>query len=88
MLGLVIEKVSGESYYEYVQKNIYNKTNMPNSGSFELDSVTNNLASGYLKRSYSDHWVDSRYTERLRQPHVGSFSTLEDLHTFLSSNRV
>lgn len=83
MLGLVIEKVSGESYYEYVQKNIYNKANMPNSGSFELDSVTNNLASGYLKRSYSDQWVDSRYTRAIKgSPAGGGFSTLEDLHNF------
>jgi CubicO group peptidase (beta-lactamase class C family) len=83
MLGLVVEKVSGESYYDYVQKNIYDKANMPNSGSFELDSVTGNLASGYLKRMHSDGWVDSIYTRAIKgSPAGGGFSTVEDLHRF------
>ncbi|MDA8621951.1 beta-lactamase family protein [Psychrosphaera sp.] len=83
MLGLVVEKVSGESYYDYVQKHIYNKANMPNSGSFELDSITDNLASGYLKRMHSDQWVDSIYTRAIKgSPAGGGFSTAEDLHQF------
>ena len=83
MLGLVVEKISGESYYDYVQKHIYNKANMPNSGSFELDSVTDSLASGYLKRMHSDQWVDSIYTRAIKgSPAGGGFSTTEDLHQF------
>ena len=83
MLGLVVEKVSGESYYDYVQKHIYNKANMLNSGSFELDSVTDNLASGYLKRMHSDQWVDSIYARAIKgSPAGGGFSTVEDLHQF------
>lgn len=83
MLGLVVEKVSGESYYDYVQKHIYNKANMPNSGSFELDSVTDNLASGYLKRMHSDQWVDSIYSRAIKgSPAGGGFSTVGDLHQF------
>lgn len=83
MLGLVVEKVSGESYYDYVQKNIYDKANMTNSGSFELDSVTDNLASGYLRRMHSDDWVDSIYTRAIKgSPAGGGFSTVGDLHQF------
>ncbi len=83
MLGLVVEKVSGQSYYDYVQKHIYNKANMTNSGSFELDSVTANLASGYLKRMHSDQWVDSIYARAIKgSPAGGGFSSVEDLYQF------
>ena len=83
LLGLVVEKVSGKNYYDYVQENIYNKVNMPNSGSFELDSVTGNMASGYVKRMHSDHWIDSIYTRPIKgSPAGGGFSTVEDLHNF------
>ncbi|MCA1928699.1 serine hydrolase [Rheinheimera sp.] len=83
MLGLVIEKVSGESYYDYIQKHIYDKANMPGSGSFELDSTTENIASGYLKRMHSDDWVDSVYTREIKgSPAGGGFSTIDDLYQF------
>jgi CubicO group peptidase (beta-lactamase class C family) len=83
MLGLVIEKVSGQNYYDYVQQHIYNKANMPNSGSFELDSVTENLASGYLKRMHSDRWVDSIYARAIKgSPAGGGFSSVSDLYQF------
>jgi len=83
MLGLVIERVSGKNYDDYVQENIYDKANMFNSGSFALDSVTENIASGYLKRMHSDSWVDSIYTRAIKgSPAGGGFSTIEDLHQF------
>jgi len=75
--------VSGKSYYDYVQEHIYDKANMPNSGSFELDVVTDKLASGYLKRIHSDQWVDSIYTRAIKgSPAGGGFSTVDDLHRF------
>ena len=56
---------------------------MLNSGSFELDSVTANMASGYLKRMHSDNWVDSIYTRAIKgSPAGGGFSTVEDLYHF------
>ena len=83
MLGLVIESVTGTSYYDYVQENIYNKAGMINTGSFELDSSNQNLATGYLKRSYSDDWVNSIYTRAIKgSPAGGGFSTVGDLHKF------
>lgn len=83
MLGLIIQKVSGKTYYDYVQKNIYDKAGMPMSGSFELDSVTPNMASGYLKRMHSDNWVNSIYTRAIKgSPAGGGFSSVGDLHHF------
>lgn len=83
MLGLIIEQVSGQNYYDYIQANIYDKADMPNSGSFELDSITPNLATGYLKRMHSDNWVNSVYTRAIKgSPAGGGFSTISDLHHF------
>ncbi|MDK1285769.1 serine hydrolase domain-containing protein [Pseudoalteromonas umbrosa] len=83
MLGLVIEKASGLSYYDFVQKYIYDRANMADSGSFELDSTTPKLATGYLKRMHSDNWVKSTYTRAVKgSPAGGGFSTIQDLHRF------
>lgn len=86
MLGLVIQNVSGMSYYHYVQKNIYDRANMANSGSFELDSSTPNLATGYLRRMHSDDWVSSTYTRAVKgSPAGGGFSTVRDLYYFATA---
>jgi len=83
MLGLVIQKVSGMPYYDYIQKNIYDRAKMENSGSFELDSSTPNLATGYLRRMHSDDWASSTYTRAVKgSPAGGGFSTVSDLHRF------
>lgn len=83
MLGLVVEKVSGMSYYDFVQKHIYDKANMPQAGSFELDSTTPNLATGYLKRMHSDTWVNSTYTRAVKgSPAGGGFASAKDLHNY------
>ena len=83
MLGLIIEKVSGKTYFDYIQENIYDVANMSMSGSFELDSTTANMASGYLKRMHSDNWVNSIYTRAIKgSPAGGGFSTIDDLYHF------
>jgi CubicO group peptidase (beta-lactamase class C family) len=83
MLGLVIEKVSGESYYDYVQKNIYQKAAMVNSASYDLDGITPNLAVGYLKMAHSDTWVNNYYSSGIKGgPAGGGYSTVGDLYHF------
>lgn len=47
LLGIMIQRVSGQNYYDYVRKNIYDKANMKNSGSFKRDGTTENLAYAY-----------------------------------------
>src|SRR5262249_4825572 len=49
VLGAVVEKVSGQSYYDYVRENIYRPAGMTNSDCYELDRVNTNLAVGYEK---------------------------------------
>jgi CubicO group peptidase (beta-lactamase class C family) len=47
VLGLVIEKLSGQSYYDYVKQHIYDVAGMKNSGSFPISQKVPNLALGY-----------------------------------------
>jgi CubicO group peptidase (beta-lactamase class C family) len=47
ILGLIIEKISGKNYYDYLRENIFTPANMPNTTELEVDSVVNNKASGY-----------------------------------------
>jgi D-alanyl-D-alanine carboxypeptidase len=49
VLGAVIEKVSGQSYFDYVRDHIFVPADMTNTGYFELDQVVPNLAIGYAR---------------------------------------
>ncbi|MDQ3120186.1 MAG: beta-lactamase family protein [Verrucomicrobiota bacterium] len=48
VLGLVIEKASGQNYYDYVQKNIYDAAGMKASGNVPKDETIPNYAIGYM----------------------------------------
>jgi len=49
VLGRIIESVSGEDYYSYVQKNIFDKAGMRNSGYYKKTDPNAGFAIGYLK---------------------------------------
>lgn len=49
VLGLVVEKLSGQSYYDYVQRHIYDAAGMKSSGSFPKTDKVPNLAVGYTR---------------------------------------
>jgi D-alanyl-D-alanine carboxypeptidase len=49
VLGAVIEKVSGQSYFDYVRDHVFALAGMKDSGYFELDQAVPNLAIGYAR---------------------------------------
>lgn len=56
VLGLLIEKLSGESYHQYMEGHIFRSTGMKRTTAIPIDSIVENRASGYT--SYfgeSDH---------------------------------
>ena len=94
VLGKVIEKVTGQSYYDYVRENIFKPAGMTNTDSYELDRVTPNLALGYQKE-FSDSGVSFKnnlFEHVIRGgPAGGGYSTVEDLLRFdaaLRSNKL
>lgn len=85
VLGKVIEKVSGQSYYDYVRENISKPAGMLNTDCYELDHVNPNLAVGYEKE-YGDDGItftNNIFMHVLRGgPQGGGYSTVEDLLKF------
>jgi CubicO group peptidase (beta-lactamase class C family) len=49
LLGVIIEEITGKSYYENVQTMIYDPIGMADSGFFMLDEPHQNLATGYYE---------------------------------------
>ena len=49
VLGLLIEKLSGENYYEYVRRHIYEPAGMSQTGSWRVDRWPANTALGYTR---------------------------------------
>jgi len=47
LLGVIIERVSGKSYYDYVSENVYAPAGMASSGSFPEDQNVPNRSVGY-----------------------------------------
>lgn len=84
MLGVVIEKVSGQDYFSYIRDHIYKPAGMINSDSYEMDQPVPNLAIGYSPNSDNDSgWSNNLYKSVLKGgPAGGGFSTVDDLHRF------
>ena len=88
VLGLIIEKITGQSYYDYVGEHIYKPAGMINSGCFEVDRDEPNLAIGYTHRNYDgssdpDHWRNNLFLHAIKGgPAGGGYSTVEDLVRF------
>jgi CubicO group peptidase (beta-lactamase class C family) len=49
VLGLIIEKVSGQDYYDYVREHIFKPAGMQNADWYESDKPTPGMASGYTR---------------------------------------
>lgn len=47
VLGLVIEKISGQSYYDYVRRHVFGPADMKDTDNYEIDADVPNLALGY-----------------------------------------
>lgn len=87
VLGLIIEQVAGESYYDYVRTNILGPCGMADTAAYELDAKMPDLAVGYTKMAIDgselDEITDYRFAMPMRGgPSGGGFSTVEDLLRF------
>lgn len=85
VLGLIIEKLSGRSYYDYVKENIYRVAEMENTDHFEADLPVENVASGYTRYwNGREHPHEPRRSNIYTRPARGSsagggYSTANDL---------
>lgn len=83
LLGLVIETISKQSYDDYLQEHVFAKAGMVNTGNFDVDGVTPNLATNYF---YSDSLKSLQANWLIHAikggPSGGGYSTVGDLHAF------
>lgn len=85
VLGLIIEKVSGQTYFDYVREHIYKIAGMENTVHLEADVPAENVASGYTNNwDENDHPGEPRRNNIYTRPARGSsagggYSTVDDL---------
>jgi len=89
VLGMIIEKVTGEDYFDYIREHVYKPAGMINSDCYEMDREVPNLAIGYTKVDYDgtfnadDDWRNNLFLHVIKGgPAGGGFSTVEDLLRF------
>ena len=84
LLGVIIEKATGEDYFDHIRKVIYEPAGMTNSDSYEMDYPVENLAIGYSPDPKSPYgWQNNLYKHVIKGgPAGGGFSTVKDLHKF------
>ncbi|MBN2264280.1 MAG: beta-lactamase family protein [Candidatus Aminicenantes bacterium] len=84
LLGVIIEKVTGDDYFDHIRKAIYAPAGMTDSDCYEMDDPVENLAIGYSPDWKSPYgWRNNLYAHVIKGgPAGGGFSTVRDLHRF------
>jgi D-alanyl-D-alanine carboxypeptidase len=85
LLGVIVEKVSGQNYYDYVAEHIYKPAGMTSSGSEPEEKMVSDRSIGYTKMGGND-WKPNTDTLPYRGTSAGGgYSTVEDLAAFASA---
>lgn len=88
LLGLIIEKVSGKSYYDYIKDNVLMPANMTSTSAIEIDSIVKNKANGYTSQfGKSKVLKKNDYYLTKASPAGFYYSTAEDLFNFSKALR-
>jgi CubicO group peptidase (beta-lactamase class C family) len=86
LLGVVIERVTGGSYYDYVRDQVYKTAGMTSSGSLSEDDVVPDRSIGYTRRDGGSTWHPNTDTLPYRGTSAGGgYSTVEDLLRFANA---
>jgi D-alanyl-D-alanine carboxypeptidase len=85
LLGVVVERVSGKSYYDYVNENIYGSAGMTSSGSLTEDQSVANRSIGYTHFGGSELRPNTDTLPYRGTSAGGGYSTVEDLLKFANA---
>jgi CubicO group peptidase (beta-lactamase class C family) len=86
LLGVVIERVSGKSYYDYVDENIFRMAGMTHTGSEPEGTAVRDRAIGYMRPQGRGEWTPNTTTLGYRGTSAGGgYSTVGDLLRFASA---
>ena len=79
LLGVIIERVSGQMYRHFVERNVLANANMSNTGFFAFNDLPEDTAIGYL----ADRCTSNIYHLPLRGGGDGGmYTTVDDLQSF------
>jgi len=92
LLGLIVEKLGGVSYFDYVRQHVFAKAHMPRSDFLALDGVDAAVAEGYMPITDEDEtitgWKKNIYsTTPEAAADGGAISSAEDLVRFSQALR-
>jgi CubicO group peptidase (beta-lactamase class C family) len=84
LLGLVIQNVSGEDYFDYVQGHIFEPAGMDRTGYFDRDDPVRDVATGYYRDAGSSTgWRNDSFKLSVGgTPATQAYSTVGDLHRY------
>lgn len=82
LLGAVIEKITGLSFYDYVQKNIFDRAEMPSTGYF--GHRPNKIATQLVRSDKG--WIEGRAVAKGSSA-GGAYSTIADIQNFAEALR-
>lgn len=82
VLGLIIERLSGVSYYDYVRSHIFEQAGMTRTASWRFDSLPPNTAIGYTSEGRNTNFLPGRGSSA-----GGGYSTPHDLLRLLNALR-
>jgi CubicO group peptidase (beta-lactamase class C family) len=83
LLGVVIERVTGQSYYDYVAQHVYAPAGMTRSGSAPEDEAVSARSVGYTRQGGGGTWAPNTSTLPYRGTSAGGgYSTVGDLLRF------
>lgn len=92
LAGVIIERVTGMSYYDYVREAIYAPSGMLDTDCYDIDAPVPNLAMGYIPlvdppdRRSASGWRENIFEHVAKGgPAGGGYSTVRDLHRFANS---
>jgi CubicO group peptidase (beta-lactamase class C family) len=84
VLGLIVEKVSGRDYFDYLRDAVEKPAGMSHSGAFEVDAIVPDRAIGYTRnggvRRANTYALPARGSSA-----GGTYATAEDLEKFAAA---
>ncbi|HJZ97044.1 MAG TPA: serine hydrolase domain-containing protein [Candidatus Solibacter sp.] len=83
LLGVVIQRVSGQSYYDYVAEHVYKPAGMTRTGSEPESETVSGRSTGYMRARGGGGWTPNTDTLPYRGTSAGGgYSTVGDLQKF------
>jgi CubicO group peptidase (beta-lactamase class C family) len=85
LLGAVIEKTSGQSYYDYVRDHVFKPAGMTATGSEPEDQTVGNRSVGYTRMGAGEEHPNTETLPYRGTSAGGGYSTVEDLLKFANA---